>query len=433
MVRHFHLSGLIIAALAGAILLTLSAIAEPGLKTEKHQISDDAVHTLHEELSAYVAQGHVANLSFGVWQNGLRVTDGFYGPVSATEPATVSDTTIHSIQSMTKPVTAVGLLILLDRGHFQLSDPITNFLPEFEDTETLADVDEDGNFYTYRAPNPPTMAQLLSHTAGFGYWNKDGGPVDRKMFDAATSRSASTDHLVQTAATMPYVSMPGAEWRYSMASDLQGAIIERISGEPLATFLEREVFKPLGMHDTRFYVPAHKQNRLSGVTRSTDSGWVYAKVEDPGQQAQSKTFWEGGHGLYSTQRDYFRFLDFLQNAGRSAIGPLLSPKTLELMRTNAIKYRQRPGRVGSHGGGAGFGYGFGVGIVEDPFVAKMSAPKGTYFWRGAYGTWFWVDPVNDIIFIGMIQSQTPVEPDLLNTAMRAVYGEAAKPVINPPS
>ena len=433
MARYFHFRGLITAFLVGFIASGPSATAEPGLNPEKRQISEHAVRALHEQLSAYVTQGQVANMSFGVWQNGQRVTDGFYGPVSATEPATVSDTTIHSIQSMTKPVTAVGLLILMDRGRFQLSDPITNFLPEFEDTETLADVDDDGNFYTYLAPNPPTMAQLLSHSAGLSYWREDGGPVDRKLFDAAISRSASADRLVQTAATVPYVSMPGAEWRYSMASDLQGAIIERITGEPLATFLERELFKPLGMDDTHFYVPAHKQNRISGVTRATDSGWVYAPVEDPRQTAQSKTFWEGGHGLYSTQHDYFRFLDFLQNDGRSAIGSLLSPEMLELMRTNAIKFRQKPGRQRSHGSGAGLGFGFGVGIIEEPDIAKMSAPKGTYYWRGAFGTWFWIDPVNEIIFIGMIQSKTPVEPDLLNTAMRAVYGEVPELDVSSPS
>lgn len=434
MVKHYHLSGLVLAVLAAAIGPGPSANAKPGLNTEKHQISEDAVRALHEQLPAYVSQGHVANISFGVWQDGHRITDGFYGPVSETERATVSDTTIHSIQSMTKPITAVGLLILMDRGHFQLSDPITDFLPEFEHTETLADVDDEGIFYTYLAPNPPTMAQLLSHTAGFGYGRDASGPVDQKLFDAAIGQSANSDELVQTTATMPYVSMPGAEWRYSIASDLQGAIIERISGEPLSTFLERELFKPLGMHDTRFHVPAHKQTRLSGVTRPEGGGWVYAKVEDSNRMAQSKTFSEGGHGLYSTQQDYFRFLDFLQNDGRSAIGPLLSPETLELMRTNAIKYRQGPGRLRSRGAGAGLGFGFGVGTVEDPFVAKMSAPRGTYYWRGAFGTWFWVDPVNDIIFIGMIQSQTSVEPDLLQASMRAVYGELPDPaLIHPPS
>ncbi len=398
------------------------ASGAPAAKADKYLIGEDAVLELHRTLEAYVTTDQVANMGFSVWQDGVRVTEGYYGPVSPTHPETVSDTSLYRIRSMTKPVTAIGLLILMERGHFKLSDPITDFLPEFKPTETLGDYDADGTLFTYRAPYPPTMAQLLSHTAGLGYWRDSGGPVDQMLFDSGISTSVTIEDLVEQAARVPYKKMPGAEWQYSMASDLQGAIIERISGQRLGDFLQAELFTPLGMIDTSFYVPAHASERLSGITVPGRSGLTYVPGEDWRKVAEDKVYHEGGHGLYSTQSDYFRFLEFLQNDGRSAVGPLLTPETLALFRTNAIRFRQQPARQSGRGGGAGLGFGFGVATVEDPIAAGMRAPQDTYFWYGALGTWFWIDPVNEIIFIGMIQSQAPIEPNLIKASMLAVYG-----------
>lgn len=399
-------------------------LASGSAAAEKHLIQPDDAKALHDELRAYVGRNQVANLSFGVWQDGQLVADGYYGPINETAQVSVSDTTIHRIQSMTKPVTAIGLLILLERGYFRLDDPITKFMPEFEQTETLADYDSDGTMYTYKSLYPPTMEQLLSHTAGFGYWQGSDHPVDRKLRASNIAAAASMDELVQAAAQVPYVSMPGADWHYSMASDLQGAMIERMTGEPLSQFLDREVFKPLGMIDTAFHVPDDKRHRLSAVTLYDSSGIAYASPDDPGPIEQAKVFSEGGHGLFSTQRDYYKFLDCLRRDGRAGDRQLLLPKTIKRFRTNAIRYRGAPGRQRSYGAGAGLGFGFGVGIIEDPQITSMSAPTGTYYWRGAMGTWFWVDPINQIVFIGMVQNQTEIDPDLLKTSMQLIYGAA---------
>lgn len=429
MAKPFHLSSLLLTLL---ICLGGAAYSDPGNGPNKYLpgkylIGDDAVLELHQALEAYVTADQVANIGFSVWQDSVRVAEGYYGPVSAARLETVSDTSLYRIRSMTKPVTAIGLLILMERGHFKLSDPLTDFLPEFERTETLGDYDPDGTLFTYRAPYPPTMEQLLSHTAGLGYWRDARGPVDQMLFDAGISASTTIDDLVEQAARVPYKKMPGAEWHYSMASDLQGAIIERITGQRLGDFLQEELFSPLGMQDTHFYVPEHKAERLSGITRRDGSGLISVPGEDFRKVAEDKTYHEGGHGLYSTQSDYFRFLEFLQNEGRSAVGPLLSPESLALFRTNAIKFRRQPARQSGRGGGAGLGFGFGVATVEDPIAAKLRAPKGTYFWYGALGTWFWIDPVNEIIFIGMIQSETPIAPSLMKTSMLAVYGPGDDP------
>lgn len=324
---------------------------------------------------------------------------------------------------MTKPVTAVGLLILLERGHFDLDDPITEFLPEFEHTETLADYDADGQLFTYRAPYKPTMRHLLSHTAGFAYWRPNGGIIDERLFAANIADSVDGDAFVHAVAQEPYIAMPGSEWNYSVASDLQGIVIERISGQSLPDFLEQELFAPLGMMDTGFDVPVDKIDRLSDVTRAHETGLEYILVEPADEASQSNVFAEGGHGLYSTQRDYLQFLNLLRNQGRAGDQQMLSPKTLDLFHTNAIKYRGAPGRQRPSGSGSGVGYGLGVGTVEDPNRAGMAAPKGTYYWNSALGTWFWIDPVNDIVFIGMVQSATSIEPDAMKAAMASIYGD----------
>ena len=400
---------------------------EAGPRAHALIIGKGAVENLHDRMRTYLERQQITNISFGVWQYGRLVTEGDYGPVSETLSVPVSDTTIYRIRSMTKPVTAIGLLILMERGHFKLSDPITKYLPEFEDTEVLADYDADAELYTYPWLYHPTMAQLLSHTAGFTYWRPGGDIIEQRLHQSGLSVSPNTDVLVQTAAEFPYTSMPGAEWNYSIASDLQGAIIERITGLPLSEFLAREIFTPLQMRDTGFHVPADKHHRLSGVSRLERGKAEYTQVEASDAQSQSDVYREGGHGLYSTRADYVRFLNLLRQSGYVGDQQLLSPDTVEQFRTNAIRYRGGAGRQQSHGQGAGLGFGLGIGTIEDPLIANMPAPKGTLYWTGALGTWFWVDPVNDIVFIGMTQSVSRIEPDMMKTAMAAIYGEPVRP------
>ncbi|MEO1188145.1 MAG: serine hydrolase domain-containing protein, partial [Pseudomonadota bacterium] len=327
------------------------------------------------------------------------------------------------VRSMTKPVTAIGLLILMERGHFHLSDPITEFLPEFEATETLADYDQAGALYTYPSLYPPTMEQLLSHTAGLAYWQANGGIIDQRLMAAEVDLSEDTQTLVRAAASYPYVAMPGSEWNYSLASDLQGAIIERITGQSLAKFLKQEIFDPLGMSDTGFYVSEAAMTRLSDVTVISGSGFDYVRSAPADHNAEREVYFEGGHGLYTTRRDYSKFLDAIRGDGTKGAVQLLTAKTLEQFRTNAIKYRGQPGRRRTYGGAAGLGFGLGVGIIEDPNIANLAAPVSTYYWYGALGTFFWIDPKNDITFIGMIQSQSDVEPDIMRAAMDAIYGQ----------
>lgn len=403
--------------------LTLRAHGESGFDGHKLRIGKGAVEDLHSRMQSYVDQNIITNLSFGVWQDGQLITEGNYGPISETISAPVSDTTIYRIRSMTKPVTAIGLLILMERGHFKLSDPITKFLPEFEETEVLADYDSDGALYTYPWLYSPTMEQLLAHTAGFAYGRANYNIIEHKLHESRISYSSDTDEFVRTLASLPYISMPGAEWNYSFSSDLQGAIIERITGQNLADFLRKEVFAPLQMSDTGFYVATRESDRISGIGRQFQGKIEYIESEASDFRSQSKFYFEGGHGLYSTRADFIKFLSVLRDGGRDKENKLVSSETLERFQRNAIRYRGGEGRQQSYGAGAGLGFGLGIGTIEDPDIAGLPAPKGTTYWTGALGTWFWVDPINDIIFIGMTQNDQANELDIMGEAMAAIYGD----------
>lgn len=421
-----------IVAVSASLMFGLALRAHSESRFDNHnlKIGKGAVEDLHRRMNSYLDQQLITNLSFGVWQDGQLITEGNYGPTSERITAPVSDNTIYRIRSMTKPVTAIGLLILMERGHFKLSDPITDYLPEFEKTEVLADIDANGEMYTYPWLYPPTMEQLLSHTAGFAYARSNHDIIEQKLNEAGIVNAPNTDELVRILALVPYVAMPGAEWNYSISSDLQGAIIERITGQTLANFLDAEVFDPLQMSNTGFHVSSRDNSRISGISRYVQGHAEYTASEASDLSAQSQVYFEGGHGLYSTRADYLKFLNMLREDGRVGDLEIISLETLEQFQRNAIRFRGGEGRQRSHGASAGLGFGLGIGTIEDPLIAQLPAPTGTNFWTGALGTWFWIDPVNDIVFIGMTQSENTSAFSMMQTAMTAIYGEPAPPLEN---
>lgn len=396
--------------------------AEPAHPTSI-ELQYDALDALDQTLGELVATQQTGNLTYGLWQRGERVREGYFGPISPNNDRIVSSDTIFNIQSMTKVITAVGVLILIERGALDLDDPITDTLPEFEDLEVIADIDPDGTMYTFRPPRPPTIRQLLSHTAGIGNARPSNNPAETTLHRAEVVSARTIDEVIGIATSVPYIAAPGAEWNYSISSDLQGAIIERVSGKRLGSFLHDELFEPLGMHDTGFFVYQADAERLSGILRQNGASKVFSKSADAHNSVQSQTYHEGGHGLYSTQEDYFKFLSFLLDQGRFEGRQILRPNTLKPLSANAVQYRGRPVGMKSTGRSRGLGFGFGVGTIEDSLVADMAAPEGSYYWYGAYGTWFWVDPLNEIIFIAMVQTDSPMGADSLRVSMRLVYGD----------
>lgn len=302
---------------------------------------------------------------------------------------------IFPVFSMTKPVTAAAMMILHDRGLWSPDDPIAKHLPEF------AELHGPGGAALIHAP---TMRELMTHTAGFGYGFAPfsfRNPYRRLKIWKATD----LDDFVRRVAKAPLEYQPGTKWRYSMSMDLQGAIIQRLSGQSLPDFMRSEIFEPLGMNDTDFFVPAEKRSRLVTLYHKYFT-WRMKEVrlaifKRDGIAIPSLPM--GGAGLYSTARDYARFAQMLLNGGTFEGARLISKSSTELMMSNHLSDELLKGNyvAGVHRIRPGYGYGFNGAVHFDPAATASKVGRGTYQWDGAGGSWFWIDPEHQLIFIGL--------------------------------
>lgn len=314
----------------------------------------------------------------------------------------MTEKTLFRIYSMTKPVTGVAMMQLYEKGLWKLDDPITKFLPEFANLKVLKSKESGIEPLT----RMPTMRELMTHTAGFGYGLSQFHPVDQMFAKENSLGKPDMKSMVEAVAKIPLLAQPGERWSYSIAVDLQGAIVERLSGKRFGEYLQQNVFAPLHMNDTAFFVPAAEQARVATVYQWDRTAGKLAPMSDP----PGRDFFEadhvesGGGGLVSSMHDYARFAQMLLNKGTLDGAKILKPETVELMTQNHIGDL----RVGFDGnaatsGNSGSGFGLDFSVIYDPVAAKTQQGKGTFSWFGIAGTWFWVDPTNDLFFIGMIQ------------------------------
>jgi CubicO group peptidase (beta-lactamase class C family) len=329
------------------------------------------------------------------------------------EPLAVD--TMFRIFSMTKPVTGAAMMILHDRGLWSPDDPIAKHLPEFEGVQVFVGLDEDGKARTEAPDHAPTLRELLTHTAGLSYGFNQQDPLDMLYRDAEVWKSGSLAEMAARVGRLPLAYQPGAKWLYSLSMDIQGAMIERLSGQSLPQFMQEHIFAPLGMVDTAFHTPAEKQPRLATLYRASKSrGLVQTDNPLMPDRDSPPPVASGGGGLVSTIADYARFAQMLLNGGELAGARVLSSEAVTLMTANHL-----PDWMLSAGFGVGhqtirpgFGYGFDGAVFTDPTAAGIPVGEGTYQWDGAAGTWFWVDPKNDLLFVGMIQLLSETAPPL---------------------
>ena len=302
------------------------------------------------------------------------------------------------IYSMSKPITGVAMMILFEEGKWQLNDPVAKYIPEFANMKVYA-TDAGNNMVLKDQAHPMTMRELMSHTAGFTYGIFSNTPVDKLQREADVLNVNNTlDEFIKRMAKLPLNAQPGTEWHYSVAVDIQGYIVQRLSGMPFEEFLDKRIFKPLGMVDTGFYVPKEKLNRFVEMYNYDKDGKLQVRAHAGLNHdfSAKPALSSGGGGLVSTATDYMRFCQMLLNGGQLDGVRLLSPLTVELMRSNVLGPT-----VPILAPGAGFGLDFAV--YTDPVAAGGYYGKGTFWWGGAAGTWFWIDPANDLIVVGMIQ------------------------------
>jgi CubicO group peptidase (beta-lactamase class C family) len=350
-----------------------------------------------------------------------------YGKQDVAAGTPMTRDTIFRAFSMTKPVTAVAMMLLYEQGKWLPTDPIAKYIPEFAQLKVLKSVDSSGQMVLEDSAHAPTMQQLMSHTAGFTYGFFGDTPVDKAYQAAGVMQSDSLQGMIDKLAKLPLLYQPGTRWVYSLSMDVQGYIIEKMSGQPLPEFMERNIFTPLVMKDSGFFVPADKRSRFATMYRGDEQGQM---VTDPpgrgfgGEYDKQPTMPSGGGGLVTTALDYYRFAQMLGNNGQLNGVRVLSPASVRLMSANHLPPQLLSGEfgIGRQVMRPGFGYGYNCAVVYDPPLANLPDGKGTFFWDGAAGTWFWVDPANDLVFVGMIQRLAgPDLPNVQYQSRAAVY------------
>jgi CubicO group peptidase (beta-lactamase class C family) len=397
-----HLPRLLLMASVAAVLVqpALSATHDlPSASAESEGMSTERLAQLRSGMKELVDQGRLAGVVTMVSRHGKVVEFDASGKRDIAANAPMQKDSIFRIYSMSKPITGVAMMILFEEGKWQLNDPVAKYIPEFAKLKVYS-TDANNNVVMKDQAHPVTMRELMSHSGGFTYGFFSNTAVDKLQIDADLLNPNNTlDEFIKRVAKLPLNSQPGTEWHYSISVDIQGYIVQKLSGMPFEEFLEKRIFKPLGMVDTAFYVPKEKLNRFAEFYSYDKDGKLQVVGVKDGLNhdfAAKPSLSSGGGGLVSTATDYMRFCQMLLNGGQLDGTRILSPLTVELMHTNVLAPN-----VPILAPGAGFGLDFA--IYTDPAAAGGYYGKGSYWWGGAAGTWFWIDPVNDLIVLGMIQ------------------------------
>jgi len=300
-------------------------------------------------------------------------------------------------------------------------------------TEWGKTVGADGKMLLVDPDHPPTMRELMSHTAGFTYGFFGDSPVDKMYRDANLLGSSNLQDFIDKISKLPLLYQPGQGWTYSMSMDIEGYIVEKLSGKSLPDFMRGNIYAPLGMRDAGFFVPPDKRDRFTTLYRTGPDGALLADISASrrsGDYDVQPTMPSGGGGMVSTAEDYYRFATMLLNGGELDGKRILSPSTVRLMTSNHVPAELLTGKygIGAQVMRPGFGYGYNGAVIFDPPEANLPDGKGEYFWDGAAGTWFWVDPANDVVFIGMIQRMLgPASPNLEYESRSVIYGALVDP------
>jgi CubicO group peptidase (beta-lactamase class C family) len=357
---------------------------------------DRIVSTLNDD----VANGVIPGATLLIMRNGKIA---YYDSVGVLDPATrtpLPKDAIFRIYSMSKPITSVAAMILVEQGKLLLADPVQKYIPAFAEVKVAVQNADAEKIDLAPAARPITVQDLLRHTSGLVYGFLPGTPV-AKLYREADLFSAQTTNatFVNIIAKLPLAAQPGSSWNYSHSTDVLGRVVEVASGKSLYQFEKENILDPLGMNDTAFSVPLSKQD-LIAEPFPTDSKVVGT---EPISNPRLPTSWEaGGQGMVSTAMDYARFLQMLQNGGALDGHRILSPATVAFMTSDHL------GQIGSgptaYLPGPGYGFGLGFAVRRQEGVAAADGSPGDYYWAGAAGTAFWTDPKQHLSVVFMMQA-----------------------------
>jgi CubicO group peptidase (beta-lactamase class C family) len=402
------------------------AVVEP----EKVGLSSHRLARIDSHFARYVDDGRLPGWLALVARQGQVAHLSTYGRRDIASGAPVEEDTLWRMFSMTKPVTSVAAMMLYEEGRLSLTDPISKWLPAFA-AQRVYTGGPAAAPVTRPASEPIRVWHLLTHTAGLTYGFHHVHPVDA-MYAAAgyewgTPRGATLADAVETWASLPLLFDPGAEWAYSVATDVLGRLVEVVSGVPLDEFFAERIFRPLGMDDAAFWVGEERAARLATLYGARPSDKKATPI-DGSAALSAPTFLSGGGGMVATARDYHRFTQMLLGGGALDGARLLSPRTVAFMASNHL-----PGgadlesfgrRLFAETNYSGVGFGLGFSVTTSPVDSKVLGSVGEYSWGGAASTVFWVDPAEALTVIFLTQllpsSTHPIRPELRALVYQAI-------------
>lgn len=366
---------------------------------EQSGFSSTRLNQINIVMQEHVAKGEVAGASGMIVRNGKIVFRENWGEMK-------SDSIVR-MYSMTKAVTGVAAMMLYEEGRFTLTDPVSKYMPEFANMRvSVESTDASGKRVVYTVPvdRPITVRDLFRHTTGLDYT----GPKDEKgefayqsinMMGGAPQVDFDLAEAVRRLASKPLNDQPGTKFRYGYSIDVLGRLVEVVSGKTLDQFFEERIFKPLGMKDTAFFVPEAKWGRLATLYSPKKGGGIERSTAPPQESFKKKpALLLGGAGLVSTMDDYAKFVAMLLNDGQYNGSRLLGRKSVELMRADHLGHL---GKAGLLGEGYGFGLTFAVNL--GPGKSATVGSEGEYYWGGAAGTSFWIDPKEHLMGVFLVQ------------------------------
>ncbi|MCR9093076.1 MAG: beta-lactamase family protein [bacterium] len=387
-------------------------------------------------LEGAVESGRVAGAVALVSRHGEIVSRSVVGEQDLEAGIPMREDTIFRIYSMSKPVTSVAAMILVEEGRLRLAEPVDRWLPELANPRVL--LDPEGPIDRTRAATGPiTVRDLLTHTSGLAYDFTSRGPISEALRARALRGSGSTlepDEFMKRLGELPLLMDPGTQWHYGLSSDVLGVLVARVSGQSLPDFLEERIFGPLEMVDTGFFVPDEKLERFAVNYALAPEGEVLVVADHPRDSRYRKppSMPSGGGGLVSTAGDYLRFARMMTEGGALDGVRILAPKSVALMTANALWPEERPASppFGSRFFFAGSGFGLGVSVLEDPGQAAQYGSVGMHGWGGAAGTWYWSDPAEDLSAVMMIQvmnqgANSPLSRDFQKSVYQALETQSA--------
>jgi CubicO group peptidase (beta-lactamase class C family) len=380
---------------------------------EKHGFDPTRLKRLDAHLAdKFVASGKLAHAQVLISRHGEIVHFNSFGTARDGSSARIDERSIFRIASMTKPITSIAFMMLVEEGKVAVDTPVHHVLTEFADIGVFAGGGGAAPFASKPAAEPMRMLDLLRHTSGLTYGFQNRTPIDAAYRAGKIEDwhgEYDLDGFVGALAKLPLEFSPGEAWNYGVSTDVLGAVVQRVSGVPLDRYLTEKIFKPLKMHDTTFAVPADKAERLTDCHMwDVQSGkrFMYDRAVESLWLRQPKLL-SGGAGLVSTALDYHRFCLMLANGGELDGARLIGRKTLDLMTANHL-----PGGADlsttsrslfSETQNAGIGFGLGFAVTQDPAKAMIPGTPGEFYWGGMFSTSFFIDPVEQVHVIFMTQ------------------------------